>query len=60
MIDFYTKKYPNFNPLIALRAINYFEDIDPAIDPPKLQLPLPLAAIKKRINDAVLHSKKTF
>jgi hypothetical protein len=60
MIDFYSKKYTNFNPLIALRAINYFEDIDPEVDPPNLKHQLPLAAIKKRINDAVLHSKKTF
>ena len=34
MIEFYTIKYPNFNPLIALKAINYFDDIDPSIDPP--------------------------
>ena len=60
MIGFYTKKYPNFNPLIAIRAINYFEDIDPSIDPPKLKIKLPLAEIKKRINDSVLHSRKKF
>ena len=60
MIGFYTTKYPNFNPLIAIRAINYFEDIDPSIDPPKLKIKLPLAEIKKRINDSVLHSKKKF
>ncbi|WP_339785423.1 nucleotidyl transferase AbiEii/AbiGii toxin family protein, partial [uncultured Imperialibacter sp.] len=60
MIAFYTTKYPNFNPLIALRSVNYFYDIDPAIDPPKLKEKLPLSEIKKRINDAVLHSKKRF
>ena len=60
MISFYTTKYPRFNPLIALRSVNYFEDIDPAIDPPKLKEKLPLVEIKKRINDAVLHSKKRF
>ncbi|WOK05970.1 hypothetical protein RT717_23110 [Imperialibacter roseus] len=60
MIAFYTTKYPNFNPLIALRSVNYFDDIDPAIDPPKLKEKLPLSEIKKRINDAVLHSKKRF
>lgn len=60
MIEFYTIKYPNFNPLIALKAVNYFEDIDPDIDPPKLKKKLPLAEIKKRINAAVLHSRKKF
>jgi len=60
MIEFYTIKYPNFNPLIPLKAINYFDDIDPEIDPPKLKNKLPLTEIKKRINDSVLHSKKKF
>ena len=45
---------------ISLRSVNYFYDIDPAIDPPKLKEKLPLSEIKKRINDAVLHSKKRF
>ncbi|MBY0433763.1 MAG: nucleotidyl transferase AbiEii/AbiGii toxin family protein [Cyclobacteriaceae bacterium] len=60
MIEFYTIKYPNFNPLIPLKAINFFDDIDPAIDPPKLKRKLPIAEIKKRINDSVLYSKKTY
>lgn len=60
MIEFYTIKYPNFNPLIPLKAINYFDDIDLEIDPPKLKNKLPLTEIKKRINDSVLHSKKKF
>jgi hypothetical protein len=60
MIEFYTIKYPKFNPLIPLKAINYFEDIDPAIDPPQLKEKLPLAKIKKRIEESVLHSRKKF
>ena len=48
MIEFYTIKYPGFNPLIALRAVNFFDDIDPAIDPPKLRGKLTLSSIKKR------------
>jgi hypothetical protein len=60
MIGFYAIKYPRFNPLIALRSVNYFADIDLAIDPPKLKEKLPLEEIKARINDAVLHSKKRF
>lgn len=60
MLTFYTIKYPGFNPLIALRAVNFFDEIDPAIDPPKLRKKLPLATIKKRIASAVIHSKKKF
>lgn len=60
MIGFYATKYPNFNPLIPLRAVSYFDDIDPAIDPPKLRAKLPLDKIKKRISDSVIHSHKKF
>jgi hypothetical protein len=60
MLEFYTKKYPIMNPVIALRAITYFDDIDPNIDPPKLVTPIPLEKIKKRIVDAVQHSNRTF
>lgn len=60
MIEFYTIKYPRFNPLIPLKAVSYFEDIDPSIDPPKLRAKLPLPEIKNRITDAVLHSRKKF
>jgi hypothetical protein len=49
MITFYTTKYPNFNPLIALRSVNCFDDIDPAIDPPKLKEKLPLSEIKNEL-----------
>lgn len=60
MIEFYTIKYPNFNPLIPLRAVGYFDDIDPEIDPPKLRHPLPLKKIKDRITSSILNSRKVF
>lgn len=60
MIGFYTVKYPNFNPLIPLRAVSYFNDIDPNLDPPQLKKKLSLAEIKKRISDSVLHSRKKY
>lgn len=60
MIEFYSRKYPKFNPLIALRAVGYFEDIDPEIDPPKLRKPLPLKKIKDRIGSSILNSRKVF
>ena len=60
MLNFYQIKYPNSNKMIALKALEYFEDIDPNIDPPLLKTPLPLAKIKKRIIEGVLHLNKIF
>lgn len=60
MLGFFEKKYPNTNPLIALKAINYFDDIDEVISPPVLRRPLPLKQIKQRINSAVIHANKIF
>ena len=52
LIEFFVKKYRYTNPLIALKAVTYFDEIDENIDPPKLLHPLPLEAIKKRILQA--------
>ena len=60
MIEFFKIKYPNTNPLIPLKAINYFDDIDPAIDPPKLLKPITIEQIKQRIQDATLNPHKVF
>lgn len=60
MIEFFQVKYPDTNPLIPLKAINYFEDVDEATDTPKLLSPLPLSEIKKRIQTATLHAHKLF
>ncbi len=49
LIAFFVKKYNYSNPLIALKAVTYFDDIDENTDPPKLLQPLPMAVIKKRI-----------
>lgn len=49
MIEFFTAKYQYSNPMIAMKAITFFDEIDENIDPPKLLNPLPLAEIKKRI-----------
>jgi predicted nucleic acid-binding protein len=60
MIELFKIKYPLTNPLIPLKAITYFDEIDPNIDPPKLKKKLPLEKIKKRILKAVLHPSMTF
>ncbi|KAA5536884.1 nucleotidyl transferase AbiEii/AbiGii toxin family protein [Taibaiella lutea] len=60
MLHFYSIKYPDFNPVIPVRAINYFEDIDPTLDPPLMKIPLSLDKIKKRIKEAIIHPNKRF
>lgn len=60
MLGFFAIKYPDYNTMIPLRAINYFDDIDPDIDAPKMKNKISIKEIKSRIQDAVLHSHKTF
>ena len=60
LIAFFVKKYNYSNPLIALKAVTYFDDIDENSDPPKLLQPLPLAVIKKRILHAAQKPHITF
>jgi hypothetical protein len=60
MIEYFQIKYPNTNPLIAIRAVNYFDEIDEIFDPLKLLSPLPLSEIKKRIKDATIHVHKVY
>lgn len=52
MLTFFTAKYTYSNEMIALKALNYFDDIDPDMDPPKLPTPLPLPVITRRIREA--------
>jgi Nucleotidyl transferase AbiEii toxin, Type IV TA system len=60
MLGFFTGKYSYSNAMIAMKAINYFDDIDENMDPPKLLKPLPLKQIKQRIQDATLKPTKVF
>ena len=60
MIEFFVAKYSYSNPMIALKAVNFFDDIDENIDPPRLDSPLPFGQIKKRIQAATLKANKTF
>jgi Nucleotidyl transferase AbiEii toxin, Type IV TA system len=60
MLAFFEKKYVYTSGMIAMKAINYFGDIDENIDPPKLIYPLALTTIKERIELASLHPNKTF
>lgn len=60
IVTYYSTKYPNFNPMIAIKAVNYFEDLDLAIEPPKLAIPLSLEEIKARLNSAFIHNNQIF
>ena len=60
MIGFFEQKYTYSNAMIALKAINYFDDIDVDIDPPKMLHPISIDDIKKRIQAATLNSFITF
>jgi hypothetical protein len=60
MLGFFETKYPNTNPLVALKAINYFDDIDESTEPPKLLKPLAIKKIKQRINKAIIKTDKIF
>jgi hypothetical protein len=60
LIGFFEKKYSYTNPMVALKAVNFFGDIDESIDPPKLLNPLPLKEIKNRIQDATQHPNRIY
>lgn len=60
MMGFFTQKYTYSNPIIAMKAINFFDEIDEAIDPPKLEEPVSLAQIKNRIREATQKPDKVF
>ncbi len=60
MIDFFAEKYNYMNPMIALKAVNFFGEIDENIDPPKLLKPLKISQITKRIQEATKLPNKIF
>jgi hypothetical protein len=60
MLEFFSQKYSYSNPMIAMKAINFFDEIDENIDPPKLMKPISLQQIKKRIQEASQKPTKVF
>jgi hypothetical protein len=60
MLEFFSQKYSYSNPMIAMKAINFFDEIDENIDPPKLMNPITLQQIKKRIQEASQKPTKVF
>ena len=60
MIGFFTQKYSYSNPMIAMKAVNYFDEIDENIDPPKLLKTITINQIKTRIQEATQKPSKLF
>ncbi len=60
MVGFFSEKYTYSNPMIAMKAINFFGDIDENLDPPKMLKPLPLKKIIARIQEATQKPDKIF
>lgn len=53
LLSAYQIKYSYSNPIIALKAVSYFDDIDPNVDPPVMKEKLTIETIKKRILNAI-------
>ena len=60
MIGFFTQKYSYSNPMIAMKAVNFFDEIDENMDPPKMLKPIKVDQIKKRIREATQKPEKVF
>ena len=60
MVGFFSAKYTYSNPMIAMKAINFFDDLDENIDLPKLLKPSPLKKITARIQEATQNPDKIF
>ena len=60
IVGYYEEKYMFSNAIVALKALNYFDDIDVEMDPPKMITYIPIADIKERIQSAILNPYITF
>lgn len=60
MLKYYQFKYPSSNPLIALKGLTYFDDIDEQVDKPILLKKVTMKQLKKRLQEAVLYTEKIF
>ncbi len=56
----YQYKYPNSNPVIPLKGISWFEDIDFEIEKPMLKRKVSFASVKKRLLEATSYPDKKF
>ncbi len=60
LLEAYSVKYSNSNPLIPLKALIYFEDIDAEADPPIMVRKMDVDNMKDRLYRAVKNPKLVF
>jgi hypothetical protein len=60
MVNAFSEKYPNSNPVIAVRGLGYFNDIDEKVDPPKLVKPIKRSEVEKRLLQAINDPTRIF
>jgi len=60
LLEAYQTKYSNSNPIIPLKGITWFEDIDFEIEKPMLKRKISFEAVKKRLLEATRHPEKVF
>lgn len=60
LLDAYQIKYPNSNPVIPLKGITWFEDIDFEIEKPMLKRGVSFEVVKKRLLASTVYPEKVF
>lgn len=60
MLKSYETKYPASNPIIALKALSYFDDINQALDKPILLRKITFSQLKKRLLQAIEQPNHVF
>jgi hypothetical protein len=60
MLVAYQKKYTTSNPIVALKGLTYFEDIDFEIEFPILTRKVSFEKVKERLLDASRHTQKRY
>ncbi len=60
MLAAYEIKYPSSNSMVALKALTYFDDINPDLDKPKIWRKIMLPQMKKRLVQSVENLERTF
>ncbi len=60
LLNAYAKKYPRSNPMIPLKALTWFEDIDFEIEKPMLRRKVTFEQVKNRLRIATQRPKQLF
>lgn len=58
--SFFSEKYPMSNPIIAVRGLGYFEDINDELEPPRMIRPLKRKDLEKRLLNALKKPQDKF